>query len=296
MGMKKKYTGLIILMVICHILPWAALVGGVAVVNHIAKTGDLTKAYYGFSDSIMDAISNPPDFEYTKTAYGDYIITGIVKKDFDRKSGKVVELIYISFRVPSKYEGKPVVSVGGLGNQEKLEIVSLPNSIANINTAAFVGCKSLKEINFPRSLIGIGENAFRNCGLTEVNLSGSISTIGSNAFADCSNLETVSINGNKVSINYEAFTDCKALKKVVLGKGVKSIGEGAFKGCSKLRTVTMTNDVKSIGNEAFWGCIQLERINFLGTAEEWEAIDKGENWVSSISFSVYCSDGTVIEY
>ena len=294
--MKKKYTALIILFVIIQILPWAALVGGVAVVNHIAKTGDLVGAYYEFSDSIMDAISNPPNFEYTKNAHGDYIITGIVKKDFDRKSGRVVELIYISFRVPSKYKDKPVVSVGGLGNQEKLETVSLPNSIVNINTAAFVECKSLKEINFPRSLIGIGENAFRNCGLTEVNLSGSISIIGGNAFAYCSNLETVSIKGEKVSIEYHAFRGCKALKEVVLGEGVESIGEGAFKGCSKLGTVTISNDVKYIFDDVFAGCIYLDRIDYLGTAEEWHKITKNKNWANNVSVTVYCSDGTVIEY
>ena len=293
--MKKKYTALIILFVIIQILPWAALVGGVAVVNHIAKTGDLVGAYYEFSDSIMDAISNPPDFKYYETTGGNYGIAGINLIKYDKKSGQKFDLIYISFRVPSKYNGKPVVEILGLSNLTELKSVSLPNTIVTISAGTFSRCYSLMEINFPKSISFIGSYAFTQTALTEVNLSGDIKTIDINAFAHCSKLEKVSIKGKNVVIKAQAFDGCTSLKEVSL-VGVETIGEGAFKGCLNLRTVTMSNDVKYIFDNVFAGCIYLDRIDYLGTAEEWHKITKNNNWATNVSVTVYCSDGTVIEY
>ncbi len=60
--------------------------------------------------------------------------------------------------------------------------------------------------------------------------------------------------------------------------GLEEIGDYAFYGCSSLKTVVIPASVKRIGAYAFAECVNLETIYFLGTKEQWDAIEKGEGW------------------
>lgn len=52
--------------------------------------------------------------------------------------------------------------------------------------------------------------------------------------------------------------------------------------------------VTSIGSSAFKGCTSLASINFEGSTDKWNAIEKGNKWDYSTGYyTVYCTDGTV---
>ena len=103
----------------------------------------------------------------------------------------------------------------------------------------------------------------------------------------------------------------KYLSKIIIpdtykGAAVVGICERAFQPPSKsgsgytmyektyLESIVIPNSITSIGNSAFYYCTSLETIEFEGTVEQWNAIEKGGNWNYYVSATeVICSDGVV---
>lgn len=58
-------------------------------------------------------------------------------------------------------------------NCGNLESVTLPDGVTEIGANAFISCKSLKNINFPKSLMQIKDRAFQDTKLESVAYDGS---------------------------------------------------------------------------------------------------------------------------
>jgi len=54
-----------------------------------------------------------------------------------------------------------------------------------------------------------------------------------------------------------------------------------------LTSVTIPNSVSSIGYGAFEGCTVLTEITFLGTEEEWNEIEKEDEWDENLGNGSY---------
>lgn len=91
---------------------------------------------------------------------------------------------------------------------------------------------------------------------------------------------TPSENGNKDYDPGEFFIVGDKLLKFK-GKGesaeipafVTKVAPEAFQSANGLKSITIPPSVKQFGNSAFLGCNGLERVNYLGTLEQWCAID-----------------------
>lgn len=78
------------------------------------------------------------------------------------------------------------------------------------------------------------------------------------------------------------------------GFSVTSIGGWAFFGCAGLTSIAIPNSVTSIGDFTFEDCTSLTSIQYNGTKEQWEAIEKSYRWSSDAGeFIVHCSDGDI---
>ena len=64
-------------------------------------------------------------------------------------------------------------------------------------------------------------------------------------------------------------------------EGVTTIGYQAFKYWDDLMCVTIPLSVKRIGDQAFLGCHGLKELRYAGSAEQWAAVEIGENGVPS---------------
>jgi len=72
--------------------------------------------------------------------------------------------------------------------------IILPKSLREIDTRAFHGCETMKQINLPEGLEAIGNDAFlRNFGLREIVIPSTVREIGDYAFYRCDNLERMTI-------------------------------------------------------------------------------------------------------
>lgn len=183
-------------------------------------------------------------------------------------------------KIQNEYFMGPVTHVGTLcSDDDEVEEVILPDTIAEIGTSAFSNMHALKRINFPKinyipdqcfendtalesfDLEGIktlGAWAFKDCkALTGIDVS-KVESIGDNAFSGCDSITELDLSGtNNFGIN--AIADCHGLKKATLPEGIVELGEGLFMNCDSLESVTIPSSVVSIKG-AFRGCTALTEV------------------------------------
>ena len=102
--------------------------------------------------------------------------------------------------------------------------------IRTIDTKSFQGCSNLSVIEFPSSLITIGNNAFNGTKITELRLE-SVESIGENAFQNCNSLKSIwlpkSLSSDK--IGSKAFDGCNGIANISLKiSSPESIGSDVF--------------------------------------------------------------------
>ena len=192
-----------------------------------------------------------------------------------------------------------------------LTSVAIPNGVTSIGEYAFSGCpietaimpttaiSSITKTKLKTVIITNGESiedsAFEDCSsLTSVAIGNSVTSIGGSTFQGCSSLTSVTIPNSVTSIGDSAFENCSGLTSVTIPDSVTSIGSHAFEYCSSLTSVTIPNSVTSIGVWAFINCSSLTSINYNGTKDQWNSIDKGSSWnVGTGDYTIYCSDGNI---
>ena len=105
----------------------------------------------------------------------------------------------------------------------------------------------------------IEKNAFNNCeGLTgPLTLPKSLLSIGENAFKGCKGLETITIHDGVEYIGEYAFFDCTDLKSIVIPASVEEIDDNAFEGCTNLTDVIIEGHPE-MGNNVFKDCPNLK--------------------------------------
>ena len=127
------------------------------------------------------------------------------------------------------------------------------------------------EGDVPELLFG-SRTGYPNTVLKSVNIAGNINTIGNMAFSKCAAITEVILSENVKTIEYSAFSECENLAEITLPAGIESLGEFIFSACSKLASV-----------------------NYGGTLDEWEEVQKDEYWVNGAynmnGLKVICSDG-----
>lgn len=131
--------------------------------------------------------------------------------------------------------------------------------------------------------------------ITEINFPKDIQNVDLSLYRSLYYVEEVVLPDCVKEIPEQAFSGLRLLKKVVLNDGVEIIKESAFFDCGIIE-ITIPDSVTTIENSAFQLCGDLREINFGGTVEQWNAIEKGQDWNFACNeYTVHCSDGDVIK-
>ena len=169
-----------------------------------------------------------------------------------------------------------------------LNNVHIPSGVRIIGHEAFKGCTGLTNLVFDDPFQGqlttIGEEAFRDCGLTSIDIPSTVTTVetwafygntdlttvtigtgmqymGSNVFYNCTSLETVNYNATHCNTIASSFGSTgNSTKTLHIGNNVNYIPANAFAGL-KLASVTIPNGVTVIGEYAFYDCANITEIN-----------------------------------
>lgn len=174
---------------------------------------------------------------------------------------------YTKIDIPSSvmFEGVEcyVTSIGDYAFEacEKLNSITIPETVTSIGKHAFASCKSLTTLNIPESVTFIGEGAFIYCSsLSSIIIPEGVTEIGYGTFYDCKSLETIAIPKTVTSIENVAFSGCCSLTSISLPDGIPYINYGLFTGCSSLTSISIPESVTIIANDAFYGCSSLTNV------------------------------------
>ena len=261
---------------------------------------DISRGFYGCNNvgvNISDSLTEIPDcaFEYY-SRLKSVIIPESVNKIGEGVFSGCEDLTYVEIPENITQIGKAAfkncasltnidlpgditeICSSTFQNCTNLTELEIPESVTEINDYAFDGCTGLTNINLPDNLTKISPYTFRNCtNLTDVYVPESTTEIGESAYEGCTGLTSITIL-NVNSIGQAVFQGCTSLTSIDIPYGVTSISKYAFNGCTNLTSITISDDVTSIGESSFGGCTNLETINYTGTQEQWDAIEKPEDW------------------
>ena len=158
----------------------------------------------------------------------------------------------------------------GAINWQKLDFYPASNNsyVVSVGDAKHLDEIVIPKIYFGKPVVEIEENGFRNC----------------------ERLERITIPNSITSIGSMAFEGCQKLKNVEIRDGVTSIDQSAFYGCKSLESIVIPKSVTSIGERAFYGNGSFISIKYRGTEEEWNSINKENNWIYRYDI-IYNYDG-----
>ena len=183
-------------------------------------------------------------------------------------------------------------------------------NVTAIGNDAFQMCNMVTGISLPSSIVTIGNNAFKGCGITSFVLPKSVTYLGNDILNGCKSLESITVdNQNTV---FDSRFNCNAIvetssNKLIAGcknstipDNVTEIGRYAFIG-QDVKYIEIPNSVLIIGESAFSGCQMLDSIcipdatTFIGASAFYYCkamkkltIGKSVNHIGDGAFS-YCS-------
>ncbi len=279
--MKKKLLGMLFVLELLLVLPSVVSLAATANSNFCGATGNENSVTWALDD------------EGTLTISG----TGAMA-DYDAAS-----------------------SVPWNGSVATIKTVVIEDGVNKIGANAFYGCKNLTSVTIAKSVNFIGLGAFLNCTrLTDVYYAGtqenwnSITKMDSMynfilhyhcGATDNDNVYWGLFNGTLIisgSGEMKDYTDGNSvpwnqfsteIEDVVIKEGVKNIGTYAFNYCTNLTVATIPKSVTKIGDYGFLPSSESRYVNYVGTFDEWDAIERGgHGWNSIIFSSNYATTGS----
>lgn len=182
--------------------------------------------------------------------------------------------------IPSKYNGKPVTSIGDLENLEEYpdnrpfngcdSVISviIPGTVTHIFDYAFYGCSSLDNVVISDGVTYIGDQAFAGCSsLNTVILPDSLTYMGDNVFYECGALRGFEVGGLKyfgnesnpyvalIGPRFDTVAECEINKNCKFICGAHR--GGTFVDCRNLRRVVIPDSVIGISSGMFINCPSL---------------------------------------
>lgn len=160
--------------------------------------------------------------------------------------------------------------------------VTIPDSVTEIDYAAFEGQEGITSVKFGKNLEMVGYSAFENCtnlksvtwnskvktidtqafygsGITSIKIPASVTQLNDYAFGSCKNLTDVVFEAD-VNLSYKLFLDCENLKNVTIA-GKPSAIEGYALSGTDITTIDIPDSVKDIEMAAFAYCDSLTTLH-----------------------------------
>ena len=264
---------------------------GEATTHYIqSKTDEIY--YYGFlnwvdeNEQIVDDFSNIQQNHNFYAMYEKVQINVVITGVHYEYSGVYYRVEYFdnlstAVEIVDKIGDKlvTVINEWAFRNCNKLETITIPNTIEDVRGWAFGGC-AIKEVNFLGTIDEWATIDFLTTTSNPLWYNASLKINGAvvkdvrimqceeimqYAFYGCGSLESVIIGKDVEFVNKFAFAECSNLVSVYLQKGSKCYYmQSAFKNCVSLKEVILYKGYTA-SYRAFEGCLKLSRVYFMGT-------------------------------
>ena len=270
----------------------------------------------------MDEMASGFLFGSCPNLYEVYNLTGTEIEAGSTTCGKIAlyaKVVHTSLDEPSIIEideDSGVIILDYDGKKTAIGVISpnpnlvIPEGVEEIAENAFYYCSEIVSITFPSTLKKMSCSSFMYCTNVErieipsieqwvkvevVEFAGQTPTyvffkegnfyVNGELIVDCVIPEGVT------EINTSVFGYCESIKTITFSDTVETID--GFDSCWNLESITLSANVKKINDYAFSCSNNLKTINFKGTMDEWYAIEKGGQWITSEGYKVYCTDGII---
>ena len=153
--------------------------------------------------------------------------------------------------IPSECE---IISESAFEGCEKLEMVTLSDSLKLIEQYAFKDCKALKSFIIPENAndLELEDGIFAGCEDIRC-FDGKFATYKGKAIV---------CNNNLICVTPQDKNTTHKISEI--DKNIKRLGKYCFYGCKNMTSVHIPSTVLSIGNYAFKNCSNIEEVYFEG--------------------------------
>ena len=195
-----------------------------------------------FWGSRASADGNDDDFEFVHTDDGMILV---------KYYGEAENVV-----IPDRVDGDPVIGISDFAFQDcSIKNVILPGGLKYINYWAFQNCNQLTSIIFPEKLKTIDKDAFIGCKSLK-----NIEVVDNNPYYS-------SYEGCLYDKEFNTLIMCPEGKNQVdIYSGISSIGNYAFHNCDNLEHIILPDNIVVIGDYAFTDCDNLKSIGFCNFA------------------------------
>lgn len=133
----------------------------------------------------------------TLTSIGAYAFAWNGMLGSESTNPETGQTIYNTFIIPASVT---FLGEGAFSSCAKLARAEFAGDegLTELPVLAFGYCAMLKTVKLPLSLIRVGQEAFRNTGLTEIRLGPNVEVVGKDAFGSCTNLSTVYVDSENI--------------------------------------------------------------------------------------------------
>ncbi len=174
--------------------------------------------------------------------------------------------------IPYTYNDKPVIAIGYAAFEDaEITSITLPKTLVKIGQYAFRDCDKLTTLNIPALVTEISSDALLgtaslaaitvdDANQTFLDVENAIVLNDTNTLYLASN-STKTISSTISAIGVNAFRGRK-LTEITIPNTVTTIGDGAFMECTSLTTVTFGTNLAKVPNYAFQNCTALNIETF----------------------------------
>jgi len=217
--------------------------------------------------------------------YTNLKTTFTFKQIFDEHTSTDIKVGNLYYRVTTDSEGMPYAEVQKDGRYRDLTEVAIPDyirssdgtniKVGSIAHSAFSGCKYLRKIVLPSTLIEINNSAFWGCSsLESIDIPESVTFIGNGAFAYCRSLKTIVFPNNLKNFGngsepVSPIKGCESLIEVVLPNNASGTGiywqyntSSFLKGCNSIKEFIIPDNVNGLSDDFFTGNESVKTIKF----------------------------------
>lgn len=168
----------------------------------------------GASDKVIDKIMGnnktaedlelDKQFDFTLVNDSHYLVTEYKGTSVDVK-------------IPSKYNGKPVLGFGQAFKNSKINSIEIPSSVDTITYEAFQGCTELKTVKLNEGLKTISDSAFQETGIKEITIPSTVEEMHSYVFHKCRSLKKINCRAKTQPSGWHKWWNINTSAEVVWG-------------------------------------------------------------------------------
>lgn len=225
--------------------------------NLAAISVSASNEYYSSLNGVLFDKERQTLMTYPGGKGGDYIVPGTVSYI---SPGAFSECQYLTaVTIPDQTQD---IGMSAFSDCARLTNAVIGNGVTALGAYAFLNCKALTSLTLGNSLESIGFCSFQSCPLPRIQFPDSLVSIGEMAFSFCTNLPNVIIPNNVITIGGSAFANCGSVTNIFIGNAVTNIGDSAFAECTNLVHLYLGQSLLTIGANAFNGCYLLPNVAF----------------------------------